>query len=52
MAFLIGRYKKFLWIAARCELFQSLDGQRKKNHGLQCAALEGYGEVYGRVRAC
>lgn len=24
--------------------FQSIDGQRKKTHGLQCAALEVYGE--------
>ncbi|MGL5664529.1 MAG: hypothetical protein ACRDD9_00195, partial [Shewanella sp.] len=52
MAFLIGRHKKFLWIVALCELFQSIDGQRKKTHGLQCAALEGYREGYGRDRAC
>jgi hypothetical protein len=30
MAFLIGRHKKFLWIVALCELFQSIDGPRKK----------------------
>lgn len=51
MAFLIGWHKKFLWLVVLCELFQRIDGPRKKTHGLECAALEGYREGDGCDRA-
>ncbi|QWK95155.1 hypothetical protein JV210_03390, partial [Plesiomonas shigelloides] len=41
MAFLIGRHKKFLWIVALCELFQSIDGPRKKNSWIAMRCIRG-----------
>ncbi|MGL5164167.1 MAG: hypothetical protein ACRC8E_18135, partial [Plesiomonas shigelloides] len=51
MDFLIGRHKKFLWIVALCELFQSIDGQRKKLMDCNALHLEGDREGYGCGRA-